>query len=134
MRDLSARIVFGRFNQLSEPPAGAQLVARALNLQLTNWQYLFRVIAEKHMVKVRFAESVLRGLKPRKVRYDVQDPAETGLVLRVTPQGRKTWLVSYRSTNGVKLQRPIGKFPAMGISEARDFAAAALNGDAGAND
>ena len=49
------------------------------------------------MVKIRFARAVLHGLKPRKVRYDVQDSEGSGLILRISPQGRKTWMVNYRS-------------------------------------
>ncbi len=80
------------------------------------------------MVKIRFSESVLFGLKPRKVKYDVEDPEGTGLLLRVSPQGRKTWMVNYRSPTGIKQQRAIGKFPAIRIAEARDAALLALSG------
>jgi len=79
------------------------------------------------MVKIRFVDAAIHGLKPRKVRYDVQDSEDTGLLLRVSPQGRKTWMVSYRSTTGVKQQRALGKFPAMGIAQARRAADLALN-------
>ena len=65
------------------------------------------------MVKIRFVDAVLHGLKPRKIRYDVHDSENTGLLLRVSPQGRKTWMVNYRSETGVKQQRALGKFPAM---------------------
>ena len=78
------------------------------------------------MVKVRFANAVLHGLKPRKVRYDVYDSENTGLLLRVSPQGRKTWMVNYRSETGVKQQRALGKFPAMGVDQARRAAHVAL--------
>ncbi|MDX1424383.1 MAG: Arm DNA-binding domain-containing protein [Kiloniellales bacterium] len=86
------------------------------------------------MVKIRFAKAVLHGLKPRKVRYDVHDSEDTGLLLRVSPQGRKTWMVNYRSHTGVKQQRPLGKFPAMGIAEARQAADQAQTQDAQADD
>ncbi len=79
------------------------------------------------MVKIRFVDAVLHGLKPRKIRYDVHDSENTGLLLRVSPQGRKTWMVNYRSETGVKQQRALGKFPAMGIAEARQAAHLALN-------
>jgi hypothetical protein len=80
------------------------------------------------MVKIRFSEAVLMGLKPRKIKYDVQDTEDTGLILRVSPQGRKTWMVNYRSPTGIQQQRPIGKFPAMRVAEAREAAHSALNG------
>ena len=69
-------------------------------------------------------EAILRSLKPRRIKYDVHDPDGTGLLLRVSPQGRKTWMVSYRSEIGVKQQRTIGKYPAMTIAEAREVARA----------
>ncbi len=82
-----------------------------------------------HMVKVRFIDAALMGLKPRKVKYDVHDPEGTGLLFRVSPHGRKTWMVSYRSSSGIKQQRLIGKYPAMRIAQARDAALLLLNGD-----
>ena len=86
------------------------------------------------MVKIRFADAVIHGLKPRKVRYDVHDSQDTGLLLRVSPQGRKTWMVSYRSNTGVKQHRALGKFPAMSIAQARQAADLALNKTAAADD
>ncbi len=80
------------------------------------------------MVKVRFSDAVLMGLKPRKVKYDLHDSERTGLILRVSPQGRKTWMVDNRSPTGIKQQRAIGKFPAMRIAEARAAALLALSG------
>jgi hypothetical protein len=82
------------------------------------------------MVKIRFVNAAIHGLKPRKVRYDVQDSEDTGLLLRVSPQGRKTWMVNYRSETGVKQQRALGKFPAMSIDEARQAASHALGASA----
>jgi len=86
------------------------------------------------MVKIRFARAVLHGLKPRKIRYDVHDSEETGLLLRVSPQGRKTWMVNYRSETGVQQQRALGKFPAMDIAAARQAAELAQNKTAGLDD
>ena len=84
-------------------------------------------IQEIHTVKVRFVDSTLMGLKPRKVPYNVHDSEGTGLLLRVSPRGRKTWMVSYRSPTGIKQQRPIGKYPAIRIAEAREAAQLALS-------
>ena len=86
------------------------------------------------MVKVRFVDSALMGLKPRKVRYDVHDPQGTGLLLRVSSHGRKIWMVSYRSPSGIKHHRSIGKYPAMRIAQARDAALLSLSGDQDAPD
>ena len=85
------------------------------------------VVLEIHTMKVRFVDSVLIGLKPRKVPYNVHDSEGTGLLLRVSPRGRKTWMVSYRSPTGIKQQRPIGKYPAMRVAAAREAALLALS-------
>ncbi len=86
------------------------------------------------MVKIRFADAAIFGLKPRKIRYDVHDSEDTGLLLRVSPQGRKTWMVNYRSNTGIRQQRALGKFPKMRVAEARSAADLALNGTPGSGD
>jgi hypothetical protein len=78
------------------------------------------------MVKIRFADAAVFGLKPRKIPYSVHDSEDTGLLLRVSPQGRKTWMVNYRSKTGIQQQRALGKFPKMRIAEARSAAQKAL--------
>ncbi|MEJ2122958.1 MAG: Arm DNA-binding domain-containing protein [Alphaproteobacteria bacterium] len=79
------------------------------------------------MVKIRFADAAIHGLKPRKIRYDVHDSEGTGLILRVSPQGRKTWMVNYRSETGIQQQKPIGKFPKMRVADARQAASYAFS-------
>ncbi len=83
------------------------------------------------MVKVRFIDSALMGLKPRRIRYDVHDPEITGLLLRVLPHGRKAWMVSYRASTGIVHRKQIGSYPTMRIAEARNAALSALNGSPG---
>jgi len=79
------------------------------------------------MVKIRFADAVIHGLKPRKIRYDVHDSEGTGLILRVSPQGRKTWMVNYRSETGIQQQKALGKFPKLRVSDARRAAELAFD-------
>jgi hypothetical protein len=83
----------------------------------------------RRKVKVKFADSVLRHLKPHQVKYDVHDPEDTGLTLRVSPDGRKTWMVRLSSLTGVIQVRAIGKYPMMSIAEARETALTAAGGD-----
>ncbi len=80
------------------------------------------------IVEMRFSDEVLLSLKPRRAKYDVHDSEGTGLLLRVSPHGRKIWMVDYRTPIGIKKQRPIGKYPAIRIPKAREAALAALNG------
>ncbi len=77
---------------------------------------------KRRKVKVKFADSALRHLKPHRVKYDVHDPEDARLALRVSTDGRKTWMVRCGSPTGVFQLRPIGKYPMMSIAEARETA------------
>ena len=81
-------------------------------------------IAARRTMRAKFVDSALRSLKPHRVKYDVHDPQGGPLVLRVSPDGRKTWLASYHSPDGVPHLRAIGKYPMMSIAEARERARA----------
>lgn len=84
---------------------------------------------ERRAVKVKFVDSALRSLKPHRAKYDVHDPEGAPLVLRVSPDGRKTWFACYGSPAGVMRLRPIGKYPVMSIAEARETAREVAGGD-----
>ena len=81
-------------------------------------------------MKVKFVDSALRSLKPHKVKYDVHDPEGAPLALRVSPDGRKTWMACYSSPTGVMQFRAIGKYPMVSIAEARERSRAAVGDDA----
>jgi len=87
------------------------------------------VIAERRTVRVKFVDSALRSLKPHRVKYDVHDPEGGALVLRVSPDGRKTWMASYSSPAGVVQLRAIGKYPMMSIAKARERARSVVGGN-----
>ena len=80
-------------------------------------------------MKVKFVDSALRSLKPQRVKYDVHDPEGTPLVLRISPDGRKTWMACYNSPTGVMQFRAIGKYPMMSIAEARETARSSVGAD-----
>ena len=82
-------------------------------------------------MRAKFVDSALRSLKPHRVKYDVHDPEDTGLTLRVSPDGRKTWMVRFSSPTGVTQVRAIGKYPMMSIAEARQAALTAVSVDQG---
>ncbi|MCZ6863380.1 MAG: integrase arm-type DNA-binding domain-containing protein, partial [Alphaproteobacteria bacterium] len=64
-------------------------------------------------------------LKPRADRYDVYDVAIRGLGVRVSPAGTKSWFVM-RRVNGRMIRRTIGRYPDVGLSNARRQAAETL--------
>jgi len=80
-------------------------------------------------MKVKFVDSALRSLKPQRVKYDVHDPEGAPLVLRISPDGRKTWMACYNSPTGVMQFRAIGKYPIMSIAAAREAARSVVGGD-----
>src|SRR5262245_9088858 len=52
---------------------------------------------------------------------DISDPAVPGLVLRVASSGSKAWLFRFK-WEGVGTRIALGKFPALGLAEARQLA------------
>lgn len=70
-------------------------------------------------------DKTVAALKPETRRYEVRDLHCPGLGVRVSPQGRKTFTVTYRY--GAKQRRQtIGVYPRYSLAEARDKAMAAL--------
>jgi integrase len=57
-------------------------------------------------------------LQPRAARYHVRDGKVTGLELRVSPNGEKTWTLRYRAS-GERRRMKLGAWPRLGLAEAR---------------
>ncbi len=55
-------------------------------------------------------------------RLDISDATLPGLRLRLTPSGGRSWVLACRDTLGGMRRFPLGDYPAMGISEAREAA------------
>jgi integrase len=77
--------------------------------------------------RIRFTDRTLRALKPppRPNQIDFWDEALPGFGLRVSYNGRKSWVVLYRC-NGVKGRLTLGRFDTIPLADARDQARAAL--------
>ena len=67
----------------------------------------------------RFVASVTA---PESGRLDVFDKQESGLILRVSGEGRKTWAVRYRTLDGRQPRFTLGTYPATGLRKARELA------------
>lgn len=59
-----------------------------------------------------------------KARVEIADAGCPGLRLRVTVSGAKSWVLACRDRLGAMRRFGVGKFPAMGVSDARDEARA----------
>lgn len=61
-----------------------------------------------------------RAAKPDRTRQvDYPDSKIGGLALRITPAGKRTWTLRYRTLEGAQRRITLGTFPAQGIADAR---------------
>jgi len=67
-------------------------------------------------------EVAIKNARAKAETYTLPDG--NGLYLRVTPNKSKSWLVRYRTSEGVARKVVIGEYPVMGLAEARERTAA----------
>ncbi len=64
-----------------------------------------------------FTDRQIATLKPKRTRYEKMEPGRTGLGMRFTPAGVKTWTFRYRF-DGNQRRMMFGTYPAMGVAKA----------------
>jgi integrase len=64
-----------------------------------------------------FTDRQVNALRPKKVRYEVPEPGRTGLSIRITPHGGKTWAFRYRF-GGTQRRLVLGEYPQVGVADA----------------
>lgn len=69
----------------------------------------------------KFTSAYIAALRPNTSICDISDPAVTGLVLRVAVSGSKAWLFRFK-WEGTPTRITLGKFPSVGLAEARQLA------------
>jgi Arm domain-containing DNA-binding protein len=69
----------------------------------------------------KLTSAYIAALKPNVSICDISDPAVPGLVLRVAVSGSKAWLFRFK-WDGAPTRITLGKFPALGLAEARQLA------------
>ena len=60
----------------------------------------------------------LDALKPKPTRYELWEDGRTGLGVRVSPAGRKSWVFMYRF-DGKARRMGLGTYPTVGLASAR---------------
>ena len=70
---------------------------------------------------MRLTTKTIQGLRPTDRRQELKDDACRGLYLFVQPSGAKTWKVIY-SQRGRLRKVGLGRFPTLGLSDAREAA------------
>ena len=76
------------------------------------------------MAKAMTTKAV-EALKPGPNRREIPDPALSGLYLVVQPSGAKSWALRYRYA-GKPRKLTLGKWPIMGVADARAAASEAI--------
>ena len=64
-----------------------------------------------------FTDRQVAALKPKNERYEIREPGRTGLGVRVTPRGEKSWAFMYRF-GGKQKRMTLGGYPEMSLSKA----------------
>jgi integrase len=69
----------------------------------------------------KLTSAYIAALQPNASICDISDPAVPGLVLRVAISGSKAWLFRFK-WDGTPTRITLGKFPSIGLAEARQLA------------
>lgn len=67
---------------------------------------------------MRFTDRTIQALKPKAERYEVWEDGKTGLGVRVSHRGRKTWVFMYRY-EGRARRMTLGTYPVKSLADAR---------------
>jgi integrase len=67
---------------------------------------------------MRFTDRSIAGLKPKAKIFEVWEDGRTGLGVRMSPKGRKSWNYMYRF-DGRARRMTLGTYPAVGLASAR---------------
>jgi hypothetical protein len=74
------------------------------------------------MAKIKLTKSVVDAVSFRAKEYELRDTAVPGLLLKVTPAGRKIFMLQYRTNAGERRKPAIGRFGELTVEQARSIA------------
>lgn len=74
------------------------------------------------MPRVKLTKTVVDSAKPERDPYEIRDAAIPGFLLKVTPAGRKVFMVAYVCNNGQRRKPAIGRFGEITVEQARSIA------------
>src|SRR4051812_6072993 len=76
--------------------------------------------------RITFTDRSIQALKSSETLVDYWDESLRGFGVRVSPAGRKTWIVMYRRPSGLASRHKLGTYPAVTLADARLAAKKAL--------
>lgn len=71
------------------------------------------------MPRLKLTKTVVDSAQPDKKPYELRDAAIPGFLLKVTPTGRKVFMVAYVANNGQRRKPAIGRFGEITVEQAR---------------
>jgi integrase len=74
------------------------------------------------MPRLKLTKTVVDSAQPEKDPYELRDAAIPGFLLKVTPTGRKVFMVAYIANNGQRRKPAIGRFGEITVEQARAIA------------
>lgn len=74
------------------------------------------------MPRIKLTKTVVDCAKPATDPYEIRDAAIPGFLLKVTPAGRKVFMVAYVANNGQRRKPAIGRFGEITVEQARAIA------------
>lgn len=74
------------------------------------------------MPRLKLTKTVVDTAQPEKDPYELRDAAIPGFLLKVTPTGRKVFMVAYVANNGQRRKPAIGRFGEITVEQARGIA------------
>ncbi|MGH7023245.1 MAG: tyrosine-type recombinase/integrase [Caulobacteraceae bacterium] len=73
-------------------------------------------------LKVKLTKTAVESARPTGIEYELRDTIVPGLMLRVTRNGRKTFMLAYRTNAGVRRKPALGRVGEITVHQARRLA------------
>lgn len=74
------------------------------------------------MTKLKLTKTVVDAASPRERDYELRDTTVPGFLLKVTPSGRKIFMLQYLTNSGIRRKPAIGRFGELTVELARKIA------------
>ncbi|ODT06514.1 MAG: integrase [Mesorhizobium sp. SCN 65-20] len=74
------------------------------------------------MAKIKLTKTAVDAATPKDHDYELRDTTVPGFMLKVTPAGRKTFMLQYQTNSGIRRKPAIGRFGELTVEQARKIA------------
>ncbi len=74
------------------------------------------------MAKIKLTKNVVDAAKPQGNDIELRDTLVPGFLCKITPTGRKVFMLQYRTNSGVRRKPSLGQFGELTVEQARMLA------------